>query len=336
MRPAGWVPRLLAAVASWPRRQRGQTLVEFALILPVFLALTVCVIDVGRGVAIYNLTSEAARSGARAGRINPDPTTVANVVKAELGVMVANPSVTVNQISSGGEPYVEVTVSSAFTPLSLQVIGLTNNPLNIAATSRQYMYNVLAAGGTPFPTMTPNATAFVEATQTAQAGLTATVVASSLTATAAAGGPTPNATQTAAAGAPTPNATQTAVANATATALAALPTAYTLPNIPPITTGSTSSIADDVACGASGTLTSTIIAWSSDNSSTGLRARMVEIGTGIPSAWQNIPSTGATLNFPIAAGKHYYVEVENTGNGSASKSITVITQPVELSCPSTP
>lgn len=46
---------------------RGQEIVEYALILPLFLLLTFGIIDFGRTVFAYNSISHAAREGARAG-----------------------------------------------------------------------------------------------------------------------------------------------------------------------------------------------------------------------------------------------------------------------------
>jgi hypothetical protein len=44
---------------------RGQTLVEFALVLPVFLAILFGLVDLGRFVVADNILSQAAREGAR-------------------------------------------------------------------------------------------------------------------------------------------------------------------------------------------------------------------------------------------------------------------------------
>ncbi len=50
----------------------GQTLVEFAFILPVLLMLTAGVIDLARGALFYNTVSTAARDGARFGIVLTD------------------------------------------------------------------------------------------------------------------------------------------------------------------------------------------------------------------------------------------------------------------------
>ena len=47
------------------RRSRGQSLVEFALVLPVFLLLIVAVFDGGRAIFAYNQMSQVTRAVAR-------------------------------------------------------------------------------------------------------------------------------------------------------------------------------------------------------------------------------------------------------------------------------
>lgn len=50
---------------TFRRRARGQSLVEFALILPIFLLMIMGVVDFGRAIYAYNAVSNAAREGAR-------------------------------------------------------------------------------------------------------------------------------------------------------------------------------------------------------------------------------------------------------------------------------
>ncbi|MGC9361190.1 MAG: TadE/TadG family type IV pilus assembly protein [Anaerolineae bacterium] len=55
-------------------RQRGQELVEFALILPLLLLLMVGIFEFGYVVFAYNTLSNAVREGARYGSVHPEST----------------------------------------------------------------------------------------------------------------------------------------------------------------------------------------------------------------------------------------------------------------------
>jgi Flp pilus assembly protein TadG len=71
------------------RRHGGQSMVEFAVLAPVFFLLLLGTIDLGRGVYIYNSISDAAREGARAAIPfdTPLPTNaqVVGAVQSKLG-----------------------------------------------------------------------------------------------------------------------------------------------------------------------------------------------------------------------------------------------------------
>lgn len=56
---------------------RGQSLAEFALVLPVFLLILMALFDVGRAVFAYNGLTNAVREGARLAIVNQDKTLVA-------------------------------------------------------------------------------------------------------------------------------------------------------------------------------------------------------------------------------------------------------------------
>ena len=78
-------------------RSRGQSLVEFALVLPLFLLLFFAIVDMGRAVFVYNSVTNAAREGARLAIVNQDTTSITNRAKQQVAIAeTANPSVTVN------------------------------------------------------------------------------------------------------------------------------------------------------------------------------------------------------------------------------------------------
>lgn len=50
---------------TWREQTRGQTMVEMALVLPIFLLIVLGLFDVGRAVWNYNTIAESARAAAR-------------------------------------------------------------------------------------------------------------------------------------------------------------------------------------------------------------------------------------------------------------------------------
>jgi Flp pilus assembly protein TadG len=75
------------------RRGRGQTLAEFAMVVPLILLLLLGAVDLGRAVFAYNTLSQAARAGARTAIVNQDLTAVrakAIAAAATLGLGTSN------------------------------------------------------------------------------------------------------------------------------------------------------------------------------------------------------------------------------------------------------
>jgi Flp pilus assembly protein TadG len=52
------------------RRERGQSLVEFAFVMPIIVLVIVAFIEVGRAVFAWNTIANAARQGARVAAVN--------------------------------------------------------------------------------------------------------------------------------------------------------------------------------------------------------------------------------------------------------------------------
>ncbi len=72
--------------------RRGQTLVEFALILPIFVLVLFGILDLGRAVYAYSTINNAAREGARLATVDQteaDIQALAAGHAASLGVPVA-------------------------------------------------------------------------------------------------------------------------------------------------------------------------------------------------------------------------------------------------------
>ena len=65
----------------------GQSLAEFALVLPIFLVLFFAVFDLGSAIFTFNSLTNAAREGARLAIVNQDTASV--IARAETQVSVA-------------------------------------------------------------------------------------------------------------------------------------------------------------------------------------------------------------------------------------------------------
>jgi len=86
--------------------RRGAAAVEMALVLPVFVAVTLGMIELGRGIMVAQLMTNAAREAARTAIIDGSTdTSVANVAKSFLQTAAkVNPSdvsVTITNASGG-------------------------------------------------------------------------------------------------------------------------------------------------------------------------------------------------------------------------------------------
>src|SRR6478735_7347122 len=78
------------------RRDRGQALMEFALVIPLFLLLMVALFDMGRAVFAYNTLTNAAREGARMAIVNQDKPSIIARAKSQTAIVELNdPSVSV-------------------------------------------------------------------------------------------------------------------------------------------------------------------------------------------------------------------------------------------------
>ncbi len=123
------------------RGSRGQSLVEFALVIPIFLLLVFALIDMGRLVYINNALSEGAREGARWGSVDLRSVDAAGRAAVETHAKnslaaVPNPTVNVTCLDGvGGLSYVTICGSgdvlvvkvespvTMLTPILAQMVG---------------------------------------------------------------------------------------------------------------------------------------------------------------------------------------------------------------------
>ena len=87
--------------------RRGQALVEFSLVFPIFLLIFIALFDVGRAVFTYNSLTNAAREGARLAIVNQYETSIIDRAKQQVAMAELNvPNVTIEffQAASDGTP----------------------------------------------------------------------------------------------------------------------------------------------------------------------------------------------------------------------------------------
>jgi len=82
------------------RHQHGQSMVEFALILPLFVLFIIGVFELGRAFFSYIAITNAAREGARVVTFWPGKTTVPNVIIAVETEIETSPMVVISDIDS--------------------------------------------------------------------------------------------------------------------------------------------------------------------------------------------------------------------------------------------
>ena len=96
--------------------KKGQTLVEFALIIPAFILLVMFIFDVGRAVYDYSVLYNAVREGARVAAVGEtDANTIKGiVVSGAYGMNLSPTNIAVNW--SGG--IVTLTANYEYNPIT--------------------------------------------------------------------------------------------------------------------------------------------------------------------------------------------------------------------------
>lgn len=130
-------------------RQNGQTLVEFALILPIFILVLMGIFDFGRAIYAYNTINNAARQAVRVGIVNQNVGVIeAEAIQHGVSLSLDGADVTVTFLapdytSTGTCPttprygcVVEVEVQYQYTAAT-PVIGTIVGVLNLEGSSRQ-------------------------------------------------------------------------------------------------------------------------------------------------------------------------------------------------------
>ncbi|QQE79449.1 TadE/TadG family type IV pilus assembly protein [Alicyclobacillus sp. SO9] len=106
-------------------REEGQSLIEFALVLPVLLLLLMGIVDFGRVLSAYLVVSQTARDAVRYASIGGSNAAVGQAVQRDAGMLGAVSWTMDPTAPTSGQP-VSVTVShtvNIFDPIMSMVLG---------------------------------------------------------------------------------------------------------------------------------------------------------------------------------------------------------------------
>lgn len=129
------------------RRQRGQALLEFALIFPIMILVMVAVFDLGRLVFAYNNITNAARTGVRLAIVDQTNASARTATKNQatsLGLTDSNVSV-LYLASDLASPcptpmtldcIAEITVTYSWNPIT-PLVGNIVGPMTVTTVSRE-------------------------------------------------------------------------------------------------------------------------------------------------------------------------------------------------------
>lgn len=155
------LPRLRGRFAALRRDQRGQALVEFALVVPILLLLVIGIFDFGQALNYYNQESQLVGQGARAAAVNrcPDGTSITTppgtCIQTQLAGTYANGALNGNPVcislpngAGAGNP---VTVSTSYPFKLLGFIGGATINIRASQTERQEIAGTYSTTSTGCP-----------------------------------------------------------------------------------------------------------------------------------------------------------------------------------------
>lgn len=143
-------PRPRGLLRPLRRDERGQALVEFALVLPILLALIIGILDFGRALDYYNQVTQLAGQGARAAAVNRNPDGTAITTGSSLQAQLVNTYTAQPELKKGvvvcvegplpqnvGDPVtVKVSYKFNFIPFLGTRLGFSNITLSSTQTER--------------------------------------------------------------------------------------------------------------------------------------------------------------------------------------------------------
>lgn len=125
---------------------KGQSLVEFALVIPILLLVIFGLFDLGYAVFIKNMISNAAREGARTGIIitktDADIRARVNAAAPGLNLSTAQIAITPSPNNRKFDEPITVTVSYTYSPMTPVLGGITGS-VPISSTSVMIVEGVI-------------------------------------------------------------------------------------------------------------------------------------------------------------------------------------------------
>jgi Flp pilus assembly protein TadG len=134
------------------QRQRGQSLVEFALVLIPFLFVLMGVVDLGRGIYVYNSVSQAAREIARSASVHPC---------LDAGCSDISSSTQTTAVKATQKGIIPGLSDSGITASCTDI-----NDVNVPTTECSGAYYVKVTVSAPFSVVTPFVSMFAPTTMT--------------------------------------------------------------------------------------------------------------------------------------------------------------------------
>lgn len=118
---------MMAVKSSSTRDPRGQSLVEFAIVIPIFILVLLGLFDIGRAVWNYSTVANAAREATRVAVVNQNPAAVRDAAKqAGAGLGLTDADISLTECFTQ-ECLYSVTVTFDYTP-STPIIGNLFDP----------------------------------------------------------------------------------------------------------------------------------------------------------------------------------------------------------------
>jgi Flp pilus assembly protein TadG len=96
------------------KSEKGQSLVEFALVLPILIMLLFGIVDFGRAFHAYLTIDQAGREAARAASIGKDSATVRGIAKNQ-GTSIGLTEGEVNVSTDSRTPGTDITITITYT-----------------------------------------------------------------------------------------------------------------------------------------------------------------------------------------------------------------------------